>query len=289
MGCEGMLTDERLPRFERATELPLLVPAIAVVPLLVAPVVWPSRFGSRGHRTQPLGRGPAETDRPMSLDVDRLPPVWHRTGRPGECCNRRHDPLALEAATMLDREEPESRAEESRLFSRESFPDWWRHPRPYGRAALWSACRVGVNQRSAPFPVGGPPRRGVAGRQLPQCRSVRGQPAGRISLRSDTTGWLILLMRGTRGRQLLWMIGEGQGDEPLYCSLECTQMYPATALVRRRLPGFEPEGWWTWGDSNPRLPHCQCGALQLSYRPASSVVSRASLGAPRPACRSRSS
>lgn len=32
--------DERLPRFERATELPLLFLAIAMVPLLLAPLAW---------------------------------------------------------------------------------------------------------------------------------------------------------------------------------------------------------------------------------------------------------
>src|SRR3989442_5655008 len=25
--------------------------------------------------------------------------------------------------------------------------------------------------------------------------------------------------------------------------------------------------WWTWRDSNPRPPHCQCDALPLRYRP----------------------
>ena len=35
-----MTTNERLTRFERATELPLLFLAIAMVPLLLAPLVW---------------------------------------------------------------------------------------------------------------------------------------------------------------------------------------------------------------------------------------------------------
>src|SRR2546428_5432369 len=39
-----------------------------------------------------------------------------------------------------------------------------------------------------------------------------------------------------------------------------------------------PAAWWSWRDSNPRPPHCQCDALPLRHSPDRSSLEHASNG-----------